>query len=138
MRDDNCIFCKIANGEIPSTAVYEDENFKAILDLGPAQKGHTLILPQDHYKDLTEAPEELCGKAFALAGKIGAAMKKGLGCAGFNVVQNNGSAAGQTVFHLHVHIIPRYADGPQIVAWNPGTTTPEESTETAAKIAAEL
>ena len=65
-------------------------------------------------------------------------MKKGLGCAGFNVVQNNGSAAGQTVFHLHVHIIPRYADGPQIVAWNPGTTTPEESAETAAKIAAEL
>ncbi len=138
MRDDNCIFCKLANGEIPSTAVYEDENFKAILDLGPAQKGHTLILPKDHYKDLTEAPEELCGKAFSLAGKIGAAMKKGLGCAGFNVVQNNGSAAGQTVFHLHVHIIPRYADGPQIVSWNPGSTTPEESAETAAKIAAEL
>jgi len=71
MRDENCIFCKIANGEIPPPAVYEDENFKAILDLGPAQKGHTLILPKDHYKDLTEAPEELCGKAFALAGRIG-------------------------------------------------------------------
>ena len=134
MSDENCIFCKIANGEIPSTAVYEDENFKAILDLGPAQKGHTLILPKDHYKDLTEAPEELCGKAFALAGKIGAAMKKGLGCAGFNVVQNNGSAAGQTVFHLHIHLIPRYKDQENCIIWKQGELTDEEKEEVLRKI----
>ncbi len=138
MRDDNCIFCKIANGEIPSATVYEDEMFRAILDLGPASKGHTLILPKDHFKDLTEFPEDSCGKALFLAGKIGAAMKKSLGCAGFNVVQNNGTAAGQTVFHFHMHIIPRYANGPVIAAWEPGTTNPEEQAKICEEIKKEL
>ena len=78
MRDENCIFCKIANGEIPSSTVYEDEEFRAILDLGPASKGHTLILPKEHFRDLTELPEDWCGKALFLAGKIGSAMKKEL------------------------------------------------------------
>ena len=134
MRDENCIFCKIANGEIPSSTVYEDERFRAILDLGPASKGHTLILPKDHFKDLTELPEEFAGGALCLAGKIGSAMKKELGAAGFNVVQNNGTEAGQTVFHFHVHIIPRYAGGPKMVAWEPGVTVPEEREEIAEKL----
>ncbi len=134
MRDENCIFCKIANGEIPSSTVYEDERFRAILDLGPASKGHTLILPKEHYSDLTELPEELGGGALFLAGKIGRAMKQELGAAGFNVVQNNGTEAGQTVFHFHVHIIPRYAGGPQMVAWKPGVTVPEEREEIAEKL----
>ena len=138
MRDDSCIFCKIANGEIPSATVYENEKFRAILDLGPASKGHTLILPKDHFKDLTELPEELCGEALHLAGRIGGAMKKELGAAGFNVVQNNGTEAGQTVFHFHVHIIPRYAGGPKMVAWEPGTTVPEEQAEIAGKLKAAL
>ena len=134
MRDENCIFCKIANGEIPSSTVYEDERFRAILDLGPASKGHTLILPKDHFKDLTELPEELAGGALCLAGKIGRAMKQELGAAGFNVVQNNGTEAGQTVFHFHVHIIPRYAGGPKIAAWEPCVTVPEEQAEIAEKL----
>lgn len=135
MQDNNCIFCKIANGEIPSTTVYEDDDFRAILDLGPAAEGHTLILPKNHYKDLTELDEAVAAKVFPLAGKIGKAMKASLGCAGFNVVQNNGEEAGQTVFHFHTHIIPRYAGGPKMVTWNPGTSEPEKQKEICAKIA---
>ena len=108
MRDDNCIFCKIANGEIPSATVYEDDDFRAILDLGPASNGHTLILPKNHYKDLCEADEAVMAKILPLAAKLGKAMKSQLGASGFNVVQNNGTSAGQTVFHLHVHVSPSY------------------------------
>lgn len=122
----DCIFCKIAGGIISSSTIYEDELFRVILDLNPASKGHALILPKGHYKDLCELPEEIAGKALPLAGKIGAAMTGVLNCAGFNVVQNNGQAAGQTVFHFHIHVIPRYEDGPEMVNWKPGTAKPEE------------
>lgn len=138
MRDENCIFCKIANGAIPSATVYEDEEFRVILDLGPASKGHALILPKEHYKDVCELDEVIASKVFPLAAKIGTAMKKSLGCAGFNLVQNNGTAAGQTVFHFHVHVIPRYEDGPQIVSWTPGEETSEELSKTAEKIKSAL
>ena len=131
MRDENCIFCKIANGEIPSSTVYEDDDFRVILDLGPASKGHALILPKQHYKDICEADMAVTGKILPLAAKIGSAMKKGLGASGFNVVQNNGTSAGQTVFHLHVHVIPRYENGPVMVAWNPGKAESRELEETA-------
>ncbi|MCD8220602.1 MAG: HIT family protein [Clostridiales bacterium] len=134
MNDQNCIFCKIANGEIPSATVYEDEEFRVILDMGPASRGHALILPKSHFKDITEADMETAGKLFPLASKIGQGMKKGLGAAGFNVVQNNGTCAGQTVFHLHVHVIPRYEGGPEIVAWKPGKSDPDELAKTAALI----
>ena len=131
MKDENCIFCKIANGEIPSSTVYEDEDFRVILDLGPASKGHSLILPKNHYKDLCEADPAVAAKILPLAGKIGSAMKKGLGASGFNVVQNNGTSAGQTVFHLHVHVIPRYEGGPEMVTWNPGEADQNELAQTA-------
>lgn len=120
MVDKECIFCKIANGDIPSSTIYEDEMFRVILDLGPASRGHALILPKEHYKDLCELDESVAAKVLPLAGKIGMAMKKALGCVGFNVVQNNGEAAGQTVFHFHVHVIPRYDCGPSMVTWIPG------------------
>lgn len=131
MKDENCIFCKIANGEIPSSTVYEDEDFRVILDLGPASKGHSLILPKNHYKDLCEADPAVAAKILPLAGKIGSAMKAGLGASGFNVVQNNGISAGQTVFHLHVHVIPRYEGGPEMVTWNPGKADQNELAQTA-------
>lgn len=131
MKDENCIFCKIANGEIPSATVYEDDDFRVILDLGPASKGHSLILPKNHYKDLCEADPAVTTKILPLAGKIGSAMKAGLGASGFNVVQNNGTSAGQTVFHLHVHVIPRYEGGPEMVTWNPGEVDQKELAETA-------
>ena len=102
-----------------------------ILDLGPASKGHSLILPKNHYKDLCEADPAVTTKILPLAGKIGSAMKAGLGASGFNVVQNNGTSAGQTVFHLHVHVIPRYEGGPEMVTWNPGEADQKELAETA-------
>ena len=138
MRDDNCIFCKIANGEIPSSTIYEDDDFRVILDLGPAAKGHALILPKEHFKDVCELDEKTAARVLPLGAKIGTAMKKSLGCAGFNLVQNNGAAAGQTVFHFHVHIIPRYAGGPKIAAWTPGSETPEVLAKTAEQIRAAL
>lgn len=134
MKMENCIFCKIANGEIPSATVYEDGDFRAILDLGPASKGHTLILPKEHFDDVTELDEDLGAKVLPLAAKIGRAMKAGLGCAGFNLVQNNGEAAGQTVKHFHMHVIPRYEGGPEMVTWVSGETTAEEREKTAAEI----
>ncbi len=125
----DCIFCKIANGEIPSATLYEDADFRVILDLGPATKGHALILPKAHYADLTEIPEELAAKATGVAKKIVTAMKTALPCDGYNVVQNNGTAAGQTVFHYHVHLIPRYENDHAGVSWKPGELTDEVRNE---------
>lgn len=135
---DDCIFCKIAAGVIPSATVYEDEEFRAFLDLGPASKGHTLIVPKKHAKDVTELDEQTAGKALVLAGRIGEAMKKGLGCTGFNVVANTGVSAGQTIFHFHMHVIPRYDDGEKIVEWVPGSNTEEERAEILEAIKAAL
>ena len=97
----NCIFCKIANGEIPSATIYEDDDFRAFLDLNPATRGHALLVPKDHFANLFELDEEHAQKAILLAKKLGTRMKKELGCDGLNLIQNNGEAAGQTVFHFH-------------------------------------
>ncbi len=138
MRDDNCIFCRIAAGEIPSATLYEDDMFRVILDLGPANPGHALILPKEHFKDVTELDEKYAAKILPLAAKIGTAQRKALGADGFNVVQNNGTAAGQTVFHFHVHIIPRYDSETPIVAWVPGKYADGEMEQTAEKIRKEI
>lgn len=126
MRDDNCIFCKIANGDIPSKTIYEDENFRVILDLAPAAKGHALILPKSHYANLYELPDETASKVMLLAKKMATQMTEKLQCDGFNLVQNNGEVAGQTVFHFHMHLIPRYKDDNQKIGWNPGNPSQEE------------
>ena len=138
MKKDDCIFCKIANGEIPSDTVYEDDKYRAILDLSPAVKGHTLIIPKDHFEDLLSADVETLESVLKLAQRIGAAQLKALKCDGFNVVQNNGEAAGQTVHHLHVHIIPRYKDGAKMVAWEQLKSEPEEQQKIAGEIKAAL
>ena len=104
---ENCIFCKIAAGEIPSNTIYEDDSFRVILDLGPATKGHALVLPKNHYADLFEIPEDVLADAAKVAKKVAGTMKEKLSCDGLNLVQNNGEAAGQTVMHFHLHIIPR-------------------------------
>lgn len=131
---ENCIFCKIASGEIPAATLYEDDQFRVILDLGPASKGHALILPKNHYANLYEIPEKTAADAMVLAKKIGTAMKEALGCDGLNVVQNNGEAAGQTVFHFHMHLIPRY-EGDQVgLSWTPGTLTDEVKEEVLDKV----
>ena len=110
MRDSNCIFCKIIAGEIPSRTIYEDDEFKVILDISPASKGHALLIPKEHYADLFHIDEEVVARAMKLAKKIGAHMTEVLGCDGFNLLQNNGEVAGQTIFHFHMHLIPRYVN----------------------------
>ncbi len=116
----DCIFCKLANGEIPTRTVYEDEKFRVIMDAAPATRGHSLILPKSHYANIFEMPEDLAADAMRLAKKMATHMTEKLGCDGFNLVQNNGEAAGQTVFHFHLHLIPRYAEGnnPANVNWS--------------------
>lgn len=135
---ENCIFCKIAAGEIPSTTLYEDQDFRVILDLGPASKGHALILPKEHYANIYEIPDELASKAIILAKKMAGIMTRALNCDGFNIVQNNGEPAGQTVFHFHMHLIPRYEDDQVGLTWNPGSLTEEDKEEVLRKVMAEL
>ena len=127
--DDNCIFCKLANGQIPTNSIYEDDDFKVILDAAPAAKGHAIILPKTHAANLFELPEEYGEKIFAIAKKCGKAIKETYNYDGLNVLQNNGEAAGQTVKHFHMHLIPRYENDGQHILWNPGESTPEELEE---------
>ncbi len=129
MRDDNCIFCKIANGDIPSRTLWEDEQFRVILDVGPATRGHALILPKDHYANLYELPEEEAAAAMKLAKKMGTQIVEKLHADGLNLVQNNGETAGQTVKHFHLHLIPRYENDGQHILWNPGKVSDEELDE---------
>ncbi len=112
MKDD-CIFCKLANGVFPTRVVYEDDTFTVIMDNAPVTKGHSLILPKEHCDNLYELPEETASKALVLAKKLAVKMKSVLKADGFNVVQNNEPVAGQTVFHFHMHLIPRYENDGQ-------------------------
>lgn len=118
--DEKCIFCKIAGGDIPSNTIYEDDYCRVILDLGPAARGHAIILAKTHAANLFELPDEYAAHLLKVAKKVGAGMMKTLGCDGLNVLQNNGETAGQTVFHLHIHLIPRYKDDNINITWAPG------------------
>ncbi|MCR5054194.1 MAG: HIT domain-containing protein [Lachnospiraceae bacterium] len=109
MKDD-CIFCKLANGVIPTNSIYEDDDFKVIMDANPVSKGHALILPKEHYADIYDVDEAVAEKMYPLAKKLAKKMKEVLNCDGVNVLQNTGEAAGQSVFHIHMHVIPRYKD----------------------------
>ncbi|MBP3730516.1 MAG: HIT family protein [Mailhella sp.] len=120
MPEENCIFCRIANGEIPSAKVYEDENVMAFLDLAPVHAGHTLIVPKKHIKDALAFPAELASAVAAAVQKVARALVAATGAQGFNVLQNNGLAAGQTVFHIHWHIIPRF-EGDGLEMWRQGS-----------------
>lgn len=131
---DNCIFCKIANGEIPAATLYEDEEFRVILDLNPASKGHALILPKSHAANIYELPEETAGKAMILAKRMAARITDGLKCDGLHILQNNGEPAGQTVFHFHMHLIPRYQGDQAVMGWKPGTLTDEMKEEILEKV----
>ena len=131
---ENCIFCKIAAGQIPSATLYEDEEFRVILDVAPAAKGHMLILPKQHYANILEMPEELTGKAFILAKRMAEKMEQALGCEGINVLQNNHEAAGQTVFHFHIHLLPRSSKDHVKVGWKTGTLTDSDKDELIEKL----
>ncbi len=126
MMNNDCIFCKIAAGEIPSGTIYEDDDFRVIFDRGPAAKGHALILPKSHVANIYEINDELLSKAISLAKKMAVKMTDILKCDGFNIVQNNGEAAGQTVFHFHIHLIPRYKGDDAKMGWKVHDITDQE------------
>ncbi|MBP5772622.1 MAG: HIT family protein [Eubacterium sp.] len=119
MKDD-CIFCKLANGVFETNTLYEDDKFRVIFDASPATKGHVLVIPKEHYANVFEIPEDLIAEAYKVAKKVATVLKEVTGCDGINILQNNGEVAGQTVFHLHIHIIPRYEKG-EMVQWTPGS-----------------
>lgn len=134
MKDENCIFCRIADGDIPSSTIYEDELFRAILDLSPATRGHALIITKNHFENVFDLDETTASKLFVLAVKLSKAMKKAFKCDGLNIVQNNGGVAGQTVLHFHLHLIPRYEGDGQKILWNPGNCTDEDREKAAEEI----
>ena len=103
-----CLFCQIAQGERPAQKVFEGERAVAFLDIFPCTPGHTLVIPREHYATLSEMPAEDIGKLFQAAAVVAGKVQAAMGAAGFNLGINNGKAAGQEVFHAHIHIIPRY------------------------------
>ena len=136
MKDDNCIFCKLANGEIPTYSLYEDEDFNVIFDAGPATLGHALVIPKAHAANLYELDDELVGKAFVLAKKMAGVLTEVFEADGMNILQNNNPAAGQSVFHFHIHLIPRHEEDHALKMWIPGEQDKEKLEAALAKIRA--
>jgi len=137
----DCIFCKIIDGSIPSNKVYEDEHVLAFMDVAPLTKGHTLLIPKQHVKDLLEMPEDVARNLYAAAPKIANAIKKAFNPVGLNTVNNNGAFAGQSVFHYHLHFIPRYDESDGLkVKWEAKKDefTPEQLKTLAEEIKANL
>ncbi|RTQ94448.1 HIT family protein [Lysinibacillus telephonicus] len=133
----DCIFCKIIDGTIPSVKVYEDENVYAFMDVAPLTKGHTLLIPKQHVKDLFEMPEEVAKNLYGAAPKIANAIKSAFNPAGMNTLNNNDAFAGQTVFHYHLHFIPRYDENDGLkVKWE--TKQNEFTPEALQSIAAQI
>ncbi|SDJ88694.1 HIT family protein [Sediminibacillus albus] len=118
-HSEDCIFCKIVAGDIPSAKVYEDENVYAFLDLSQVTKGHTLVIPKHHTRNIYETPPEVAQSFFGSVPKVASAIKEAFQPVGLNLLNNNEEAAGQSVFHLHIHLIPRYGKGDGFEAiWN--------------------
>jgi histidine triad (HIT) family protein len=115
---NNCIFCKIIKKEIPATVVFEDDDVLAFMDIGPIIKGHTLVIPKNHYDPITETPDDILAKLHITAKKIATAQMNAFGADGVNIMQNNGKASGQEVEHIHVHVIPRFDDDGHQWNWN--------------------
>ena len=134
MVKDDCIFCKLANGIIPTNTVFEDDDFRVIMDAAPAAMGHALVIPKAHYDNALNAEPGVLGSAMEVAADIARAVKKATGCDGVNILQNNGEAAGQTVMHFHMHVIPRYAGGEDMVSWDPKPAKREELEKQGAKL----
>ncbi len=136
--DDDCIFCKILRGEIPCFKIYEDDGVLAFLDVRPLAPGHALVIPKHHARDILETPDDWTGKAFAAAGLVARAVQKTLSPEGISVVQANGPGAQQSVFHLHVHVIPRSADDGITMNWEPIPGDMDEIRKLAEQIAANV
>ncbi|PQD95522.1 HIT family protein [Pradoshia eiseniae] len=133
----DCIFCKIINGDIPSSKVYEDEHVLAFLDISQVTKGHTLVIPKIHKENVYELTPEIAAHVFEAVPKIARAIKQEFNPIGMNVLNNNGEHAGQSVFHFHIHLLPRYGEGDGFGAvWKTHTSeyTPEDLTKIAGAI----
>ncbi|WP_026905673.1 HIT family protein [Paucisalibacillus globulus] len=111
MAHEDCIFCKIIAGEIPSAKVYEDDQVYAFLDISQVTKGHTLVIPKKHVKNIYETPSEVASELFARVPRIANAIKAAYQPVGMNLLNNNEAPADQSVFHIHIHLIPRYGKG---------------------------
>ena len=114
----NCIFCKIVAKEIPATIIYEDNDVLVFMDIGPIIKGHALVISKKHYDSIGETPDEILARLHGVAKQIAQAQMNGLGADGVNIMQNNGTAAGQEVPHIHVHVIPRFSNDAHHWNWN--------------------
>lgn len=134
MKKDDCIFCKIAAGEIPSTTIYETGEFKVFFDVSPASKGHALIIPKEHFDNVFSIDSETASKLFSLATSVARALKIETDCDGMNLLQNNGEVAGQTVHHFHLHLIPRYKDDGIKLTWEQSEADKEYLAELAQKV----
>ena len=115
---NDCVFCKIIAGQIPSTIVYEDDDVVVFMDIGPIIKGHALVVSRKHFDTVVETPDDLLAKLHAVAKRVARAQMNGLGADGVNIMQNNGKAAGQEVPHIHVHVIPRFNGDGHHWNWN--------------------
>lgn len=136
--ENQCVFCKIIAGEIPSATIYEDEDFKVIMDISPAAKGHAIMLPKKHFANLYEMDDDAASKALIVARRVATAIKEELGCTGLNLVQNNGEVAGQTVFHFHMHLIPRNQGDSVSITWKPGNYGDGEAAKIATALAKKM
>jgi histidine triad (HIT) family protein len=116
-----CLFCRIVSGELPSTRAYEDDRVIAIMDIFPATRGHVLVIPRAHAADVHEISDDDLAVTAAVAKRLAGRAIAALGADGVTILQSNGTAAWQTVFHYHVHVIPRYHDDPLVLPWRPGT-----------------
>lgn len=134
MKDENCIFCKLANGDIETATLYEDDKFRVILDASPAAKGHALIIPKDHYRNLFDLEDEVAREVIPLAKKMVNKLKDILGCDGYNIIQNNEASAGQTVFHFHMHLIPRNSGDKVGLGWKMGELSETDKNELVEKM----
>jgi histidine triad (HIT) family protein len=124
----DCLFCKIVSGDIPAAKVYEDENVLAFLDIAQVTKGHTLVIPKNHFENMYDISETAAQQLFAAVPKIANGLKKQLEPVGMNLVSNTGKDAGQQIFHIHLHLIPRYGKGDGYGAvWKPHTNEYSQS-----------
>ncbi|MHB1569977.1 MAG: HIT family protein [Solirubrobacteraceae bacterium] len=126
MRDPDCLFCKIVTGELPSQRVYEDDETVAFMDINPATRGHLLVVPRTHSSDLLEVGRDDLAATLVTAQHMAGLLRERLGADGVNLLNCCGSAAWQTVFHFHVHVIPRYTDDPMRLPWTPAPGDPEQ------------
>ena len=138
MREDNCIFCAIANGDIPTMSLYEDDEFNVIFDASPATLGHALILPKNHAKNVFWMEDDELARAHVLAKKVASALIDVFRADGVNILQNNNPAAGQSVFHFHIHVIPRYENDGAMMSWKPGEQDKEALEAALAKLRAKI